>query len=53
MPYVMVREENGLNLKKGDKLKHEEGKLPIALKFSAEWIEPETEPEPKKPAPKK
>lgn len=49
MPYVMVREEKGLNLKKGDKLKHEEGKLPIALKFSAEWIEPE----PEKPAPKK
>lgn len=41
MPYVMTRDELGLKLKQGDKLSYEAGKLPDALKFAANWFEPE------------
>lgn len=41
MPYVMVRDEPGLNLAKGDALNYEKGKLPDALKFGAKWEEGE------------
>lgn len=41
MPYVMTRDELGLKLKQGDKLNYEAGKLPDALKFTANWVEPE------------
>lgn len=43
MPYVMTRDEMGLKLKQGDKLNYEAGKLPDALKFAANWVEPEAE----------
>lgn len=43
MPYVMTRDEPSLKLKAGAELKHENGKLPAALKFSAAWQEPEAE----------
>lgn len=43
MPYVMTRDEIGLKLKQGDKLSYEAGKLPDALKFAANWVEPEAE----------
>ena len=37
MPYVMTRDISELKLKHGQALKHEQGKLPAALKFSAVW----------------
>lgn len=49
MPYVMTRDELGLKLKQGDKLNYEAGKLPDALKFSANWVEPEAEEKAEKP----
>lgn len=49
MPYVMTRYELGLKLKQGDKLNYEAGKLPGALKFSANWVEPEAEEKAEKP----
>lgn len=49
MPYVMTRDELGLKLKQGDKLNYEAGKLPDALKFSANWAEPEAEEKVEKP----
>lgn len=51
MAYIVTREVAGLSLKVGDELKHEKGKLPTALKFSAVWKDQATaepEPEPKK-----
>lgn len=55
MPYVLGRDVSSLGLKAGDKLNHEQGKLPSALKFDAFWHEepkPKAEPK-KKPAVKK
>ena len=47
MPYVIERNVPTLGLKVGDKLKHEQGQLPAALKFDAAWQE-EVEEKPKK-----
>lgn len=43
MPYLLKRDVASLNLKAGDSLKHEKGKLPSALKFDVYWKEPEVE----------
>lgn len=43
MPYIVTRADKDLGLKLGQELQHEEGKLPIALKFVAKWVEPEKE----------
>ena len=47
MPYLMTRDISELKLKRGEKLEFEQGKLPAAVTFSAEWQEPEPEPKPK------
>lgn len=39
MPYIVTREDKDLGLKLGQELKHEQGKLPTALKFVAAWNE--------------
>ena len=48
MPYLVTRAVPSLKLSVGDELKHEHGKLPIALLFDAEWVEPKQEENPKK-----
>lgn len=40
MPYIITRAVPSLELSVGDELKHEQGKLPTALLFDAEWVEP-------------
>ena len=47
MAYIVTRDIPELKLVYGQKLEHEKGKLPDALKFSASWQEPEVEPEQK------
>jgi len=48
MPYLVTRAVPSLELSVGDELKHEHGKLPAALLFDAEWVEPKQEEKPKK-----
>ena len=49
MPYLVTRAVPSLKLSVGDELKHDKGKLPAALLFDAEWVEPKQEEEkPKK-----